>query len=130
MPDMDYDFPELNRIGELLRDVGDAPAAKVVKPPKPAKKATAARFRLAATPLGHFGEGVNWKNDLAYQAPFAAAKYSVGPRVGAFTVASFAAGANWANSIGAAPLISAAVDTTQVTPTATLDNFMSEFAWD
>jgi len=132
MPDHDFDIPEMNRIGELLREISGSPGTAATPPVKSAKKNTAApaRFRIGAIALGSFAEGVNWQNELTHQSPWAAAKSSGGPRLGALKVSAFAAGTNWSNSIGAAPLFSAPAETTPVSPPTTLDNFMSDFAWD
>ena len=61
MPDFDFDIPEFNRIGELMQEIGGGPAPKKKLPkqatPKPV--VASAGFRMGATTLAAFAEGVN-----------------------------------------------------------------------
>jgi hypothetical protein len=142
--DFDFDIPETNRIGALMRELfDDAPATKrsakngaeqrIAKGKKRAKHRGG--VRLAAFSVGKFSDGVNWRNAQGFSSPLKAVGGPAGgKRIGGLTVTAFAQGANWRNALDGPQLIVGAAAAAPVDPNAgppeTLDDFFGDMKWE
>jgi hypothetical protein len=131
--DFDFDIPEMNRIGSMMRDLlpeqGPArrhPATKATRGPRSRK--------IGSYTLDQFAEGANWKNAERFDSPLMAQlATSGGVRLGALSLTKFAEGINWRNALDG-PILAVATAVPAATavggPPETVDGFFETLQWD
>jgi hypothetical protein len=138
----DFEIPEWNRIGTMMRDLMDAPAAApkrtatVAKPAAKKRKAPAAPRgrRLGAFSVADFSSGANWGNAQGYRSPLSVTNApQTRSRLGAITVLAFSEGANWRNALDGPQLITALTDAKAdpyAGPPPSVEDFFETMTWD
>ena len=138
MDDFDFDIPELNRIGVLMRDLlpdESGPARKAAPRRAAATKGRRqAGKRLGGFALGRYADGANWKNAQGFVSPLKSTDgpAHAGKKLGGFTLSAFAAGVNWGNALDGPQLLAAAAsaDLPAAAPPDNMDSFWEEIKWD
>ncbi len=136
--DSDYDdghFPELNRIGALMRDLisenGNGPAARVA-PVRTGGTPTKKRSRrIGPWSVTQYSQEFNWRN-AELKPERVDVVEQTGGRLGGVRFGVFASAMNWTNSLetkAVAGMAKAAESPPGEAPIS-VENFMSEFAWD
>jgi hypothetical protein len=139
----DFEIPEWNRIGTMMRDLMDQPVAAPVKAtarakPAPAKKRKAAVVprgkRIGAFSLADFTAGANWANQQGYRSPLSVTNApQTRSRLGAVTVRAFAEGMNWRNALDGPQLIAPLTDAKAdpyAGPPPSVDDFFETMNWE
>jgi hypothetical protein len=128
--DFDFEIPELNRIGSLMRDLMPEPGVKSSRPRSPRKTNGAAPNRMAAATVSRFAESVNWRNAEGVKSPFAGSPTTAARPLGGLSVATFAAGVNWTNGTDGSRLVTVTATAVPGGPPETLETFLDSFAWE
>ncbi|MGL4422411.1 MAG: hypothetical protein ACRCZF_17205 [Gemmataceae bacterium] len=137
--ELDFDIPELNRIGTLMRDLmsDEEPRGR-----QPNRRAGNARRKftqgksLGGHTLGRLGDAFNWKNTQGFVSPLMVplGQQTQGKRMGGLTVAALSQGINWRNALDGPQMLTGAAVVAPASPDAgppeTLDVFFDEMKWD
>jgi hypothetical protein len=140
----DYEFPEWGRIGSMMRDLMDqpaaptarraAPSARAAKPRKTARHHKVRGKRLGAFSVADFSTGVNWANAQGYRSPLSVTNTpQTRSRLGAVSVAAFAEATNWRNAQDGPQLIAALTDAKadpNAGPPPSVEDFFETMIWE
>jgi hypothetical protein len=134
--EFDFEIPEFNRIGSMMRDLMDGPPAAQPTQPRrtpAARTGKAARRkrprakRVGSFTLGQFAEGANWRNATSFTSALRDATAGRGTRLGGLTVTAFAEGVNWRNAANG-PVLQIASQAGE--PPPTVEGFWGEVQWE